>query len=513
MKTNLFPRATPITALLWFTLSATLPAAQPVTPLKVMSFNIWVQGGLSLSNCIEVIRSSGADIVGLQECNGSTAQTIATRLGFSVQPDGDSSIVSRYPIVASIPTTGGRGVTIQLAPGQRVHFFNCHLAAYPYGPYDLKAGRSQSFILDQENQTRMPALTNLLAAMKPYLATAEPCFLTGDFNAPSHLDYTNFPWPTSIACTNAGLRDSYAETHPNNRKYPGAFAYNEPGITWTPKTDQEPNGVFDRIDFVHYSQGDGVSVTAAMEIDQRNSINPWPSDHRAVLTTFTLTPPQARDKASAPVPPDQASGVDLNPTLSWLPGSNAASQTIYFGTNSPGILLSNTSAASLPLTNLLASTTYFWRIDTLTPNGSIPGDIWSFTTKSTNVVLYEWDFAHADLSPTLGNGVLAYADGQATATLTLFGTTDGAIVPHIEGKPTQYLRAPGFTAPGHGYQVTFTDTSPNGGGAYINQYTLIFDVLLPGSVGWVPFFNTNPANANDADFYVNAAGALGITAL
>jgi endonuclease/exonuclease/phosphatase family metal-dependent hydrolase len=513
MKTKWFRRVRSTAALLWLTLGTSLPAAAAVTQLKVMSFNIWVQGGLSLSNCIEVIRSTGADIVGLQECNSTTAQTIGTRLGFAVQPDGDSSIVSRYPIVASIPTTGGRGVTIQLAPGQRVHFFNCHLAAYPYGPYDLKTGRSQSFILDQENQTRVPALTNLLSAMKPYLAGAEPCFLTGDFNAPSHLDYTNFPWPTSVACTNAGLRDSYAETHPNNRKYPGPFTYNEPGITWTPKTDQEPNGVFDRIDFVHYSQGDGVGVSASVEIDQRNSINPWPSDHRAVLTTFTLTPPAPRDKASAPVPPDQASNVELKPTLSWLPGNNALSHTIYFGTSSPGVFFTNTSASSLPLPNLLASTTYFWRIDTLTPSGTVAGDVWSFATKSTNVAIYEWDFSHGDLSATLGHGVLAYADGPATAGLTLFGTTDGTIVPHIEGKPAQYLRAPGFTATSHGYDVTFTDTGPNGGGAYINQYTLIFDVLLPGSVNWVPFFNTNPANANDADFYVNPAGALGISAL
>jgi hypothetical protein len=284
-------------------------------------------------------------------------------------------------------------------------------------------------------------------------------------------------------------------------------------VTWTPKTDQEPNGVFDRIDFVHYSRGDGVSVISSMEIDQRNSINPWPSDHRAVLTSFTLTRPAPRDKASAPVPPDQASSVDLSPTLSWLPGSNALSHAVYFGIGTPSTLFTNTSSSLLALTNLLPSATYFWRVDTLTPGGSVPGDVWSFTTKSTNVAVYEWGFARGALAPTLGHGVLDYADGEATAGLTLFGTTDGSLVPHINGKPTPYLRAPGFTALANGYHVTFTDTGPNGGGAYINQYTLIFDVLLPGSVDWVPFFNTNPANANDADFYVNPTGALGASAL
>src|SRR5262245_31755019 len=88
--------------------------AASVTQLKVMSFNVWVQGGLSLSNCIEVIRTTGADIVGLQECNQTTAQTIAASLGFYVLPAADCPIVSRYPILsAPINTTRGVGATIQ----------------------------------------------------------------------------------------------------------------------------------------------------------------------------------------------------------------------------------------------------------------------------------------------------------------------------------------------------------------------------------------------------------------
>lgn len=269
---------------------ANVADAAPVTELKILSFNIWVNGGRSLSNCIEVIRTAGADIVGLQECNAATAQTIASNLRFYAAIDGDASIVSRYRILANIATNGGRGVTIEMAPGQRVHFFNCHLAAYPYGPYDLHEGKNQSFVIKQENSTRMPALNQLLSTMTPYLAAAEPCFLTGDFNAPSHLDYVGFPWPTSIACTNAGLSDSYSVAYPNNRKFPGPFVFDERGITWTPSTNEEPKGVFDRIDFVYFSTGDGVAVKRVTELDGRNSVNPWPSDHRAVLSTFILTP-------------------------------------------------------------------------------------------------------------------------------------------------------------------------------------------------------------------------------
>ncbi len=59
----------------------------------------------------------------------------------------------------------------------------------------------------------------------------------------------------------------------------------------------------------------------------------------------------------------------------------------------------------------------------------------------------------------------------------------------------------------------------NGGGDYINQYTLIFDVLIPvdSSANWLSFFNTSECNRNDGDFFgqkVNAdppIWALGIS--
>lgn len=499
---------------LWFSLSTVRPLqAAPVTQLKVLSFNIWVQGGLSLSNCIEVIRTSGADIVGLQECNQSTAQVIATNLGFYVLPAADCPIVSRYPILASpLNTTRGVGAIIQLSPGQRIHFYNCHLVPFPYGPYDLKNGQSVGYVTNQENSVRMASLNQLLGAMQPFLDSFEPCFLVGDFNAPSHLDYANVPWPTSLAPFNAGLRDSYRTLHATNRTFPTAFAYNEPGITWTPKTSQEPDGVFDRIDFVYYSFADGVAPTASIELDERNSINPWPSDHRAVLSTFTLNPPPQFNKASLPTPANAATNISQSPTLIWLSGSNAISHAVYFGTSGPNILLTNTSSTSVAPANLLPATTYFWRVDESTATGTVTGDVWSFTTTPVTAKTYEWNFANGNLAPALGNGVLAYADGATTSNLTTFGTTDGVTIPHIGGKPAKYLRAPAFTGINNGYTATFTDSTPNGGGSFINQYTMIFDVLLPAPINWFPFFNTSPSNAsgNDADFYVAPDGSLGI---
>ena len=123
-----------------------------------------------------------------------------------------------------------------------------------------------------------------------------------------------------------------------------------------------------------------------------------------------------------------------------------------------------------------------------------------------------WDFDQESLALTAGVGLLEYADGEATMGLTSFGVTDGATVPHIGGQPARFMRVPAFTGAANGYNLTMP-TTPNGGGGYVNRYTIVLDLLLPGSVNWTPLFNTNPGNGNDADFYVSDAGALGILAL
>jgi hypothetical protein len=388
-----------------------------------------------------------------------------------------------------------------------VYLFNCHLAPYPYGPYSIHEGRDQAFVINQENQTRLPALNALLTTMAPYLAGPSPCFLVGDFNAPSHLDYANYPWPTTLACDDAGLLDSYRLMHPGNRTYPPAFAFNDPGITWTPMTSSEPMGVFDRIDFVFFSGSDGMTLLESIELDGRNSSNPWPSDHRAVISHFTLMPPVLADKASQPSPADGAVNVPSTVLLGWLPGSNTLSHNIYFGAASPGLFRTNQTNATFAPAALARHTTYYWRVDEVKSSGVVTGDVWSFTTRGFNV--YEWNFASGDLASAVGNGVLSYADGSTTSNLTTFGVSDGTSIPHIAGYPTRYMRAPAFANPGNGYHLSFSGSSPNGGGIYINQFTIILDVLIPAPLGRTPLFNTNPQNANDADFYVEADGRLG----
>ena len=49
---------------------------------------------------------------------------------------------------------------------------------------------------------------------------------------------------------------------------------------------------------------------------------------------------------------------------------------------------------------------------------------------------------------------------------------------------------------------------PNGGGTRINQYTLIMDISID-ALGMASLWQTDPTNADDADWFIRADGAIG----
>jgi len=134
----------------------------------------------------------------------------------------------------------------------------------------------------------------------------------------------------------------------------------------------------------------------------------------------------------------------------------------------------------------------------------------SLSVAHASAASYEWTFNSGDLSTSLGNGSLAFADAQSSS-LTTFGTTGGG-VPNIGGQAANFMHVPVLPNLGNGYLATFNDTAPNGGGLYVNQYTVIYDLLSPGTPNWTALFNTNPGNpaGNDADFYIASDRSVGI---
>jgi len=64
------------------------------------------------------------------------------------------------------------------------------------------------------------------------------------------------------------------------------------------------------------------------------------------------------------------------------------------------------------------------------------------------------------------------------------------------------------TGPGDYLRLDIDDLQPNGGGGYVNEYTLIFDVNVDNP-DWLPLYNNGSDNYNDAELWIRDDGAVG----
>jgi hypothetical protein len=101
---------------------------------------------------------------------------------------------------------------------------------------------------------------------------------------------------------------------------------------------------------------------------------------------FFAVPVQAR----APEPAAAATGVATDASLTWRPGREAASHTVYFGTDQQAVTDGTVAGKSVTEDSfnpgtLNFGTTYYWRVDEVNAV-TYPGDIWSFTTQAYGVV-------------------------------------------------------------------------------------------------------------------------------
>jgi len=121
----------------------------------------------------------------------------------------------------------------------------------------------------------------------------------------------------------------------------------------------------------------------------------------------------------------------------------------------------------------------------------------------------QWDFNNSNLVATVGND-LQYFDSNAQ-TDTSFGKTTDFGIPDINGQPTTVMHLNPTAIPWGGYQM-FHGATPNGGGAFVNQYTLIYDIYLNG-IGWRSLLQTDASNVSDGDLFINPSGGLGISSV
>ena len=275
----------------------------------LMSFNI-LYGGTHLGQPLEqtaaVIRLAQADIVVVCEQWGN-AEPLADLLGFTchivVAPPYWKSVavLSRYPIL----DTFANGVRLELESRQSACVFGVHLTSTPYQPYQVrdKAYTSNEEILDEARKAREQEMVVVLSEIQPLMEAGERVLLCGDFNEPSHLDWTQasaregrhfgleMSWPNSKRVTESGMEDAYRAVFPDVCRYPGYTWTSVPGLG-VGGSERAEHEVHDRIDFVYHA-GPGLDPISASIIGENNRnadlvVLPFPSDHRAVAVKYQI---------------------------------------------------------------------------------------------------------------------------------------------------------------------------------------------------------------------------------
>ena len=310
------------------TLSSPVSAAPPVADdaaptveLSVMSLNIFYGGDdydldagdwcpvanrcpEGLHRLARIVEASGADVVGLQEPERNTA-ALARLLGWHADPR--AHVISRFPILDP-GDADGLYTFVMPTPGRVVAVANIHLPSTPYGPYQVRKGWPRHDVLELERTLRVPALAPVLRELPDLADRGIPVFLTGDFNSPSHLDWTPavaasrdevpyaVAWPASKALADAGFADSYRDAHPD--------PVLDPGYTWSPGgPETRPHDFFDRIDWVLHA-GPATTVSSRLVGERGNPqvdlgfAAPFPTDHRGVVSEFLVRPSPVRQIVS-----------------------------------------------------------------------------------------------------------------------------------------------------------------------------------------------------------------------
>jgi hypothetical protein len=164
---------------------------------------------------------------------------------------------------------------------------------------------NEAAVISAATAARGSEVTSYLSDMASALSSNTPVFFTGDFNEPSHLDWTaataaatprpydlKVEYPTSKRIVNAGMTDSLRVVRPD--------VVNDHAYTWTPgypPPNLAADEVHDRIDIVYHA-GPGVTPTAAQTVGYPDlspntdiAVPGYNADHRAVVVTYNVSIP------------------------------------------------------------------------------------------------------------------------------------------------------------------------------------------------------------------------------
>ena len=317
--------------------------------LKVMQFNIWQEGTVvpnGFEAIVDEIIKLDADVVLFSEVRNYKNTRFNDRIVKRLKEKGyqyfsfyseDSGILSRYPITAYqtvFPLKNDQGSVYKA----NINFHETTIAVYtahldykhaanylPRGYHsstweklNAPVTAIDSILKDNMASQRDEAIQLFITDAQHEIADNNIVILGGDFNEPSHLDWTEaskhlyerkvaVPWTLTKMLEEAGFVDAYRSKFPDAISHPGITfpAYNKDvpykKLLWAPESDDR-----DRIDYIFYYPNKRLKLKNVFlvgpdssiekgQIIKENTKDPlvlpkgiWPTDHRAVLSVFKI---------------------------------------------------------------------------------------------------------------------------------------------------------------------------------------------------------------------------------
>ena len=323
-------------------------AAKRAVQFTVLQWNIWQEGTLipgGFEAIVGELQNLQPDFVTLSEVRNYNDVDFTHRLCQALKEKGltyysfrskDSGLLSKHPIIdwrPIFPENRDHGSIYKLVAkvqGVEVAVYAGHLDYLDCAYYNVRGYDGNTF----KETTKPESIDEVLRlndlswrdnAVQIFLneaghdiAAGRCVVFGGDFNEPSHLDWTAataqlfdhhgmiVPWTVSTMLAKAGYRDAYRVLFPNPLTHPG-FTYpcynplaDIQKLTWAPLSDER-----ERIDLIYY-QGRNMRATDAKifgpdtcvarckpEKDTWNDpyLPPkgiWPTDHRGLFVTFEV---------------------------------------------------------------------------------------------------------------------------------------------------------------------------------------------------------------------------------
>jgi hypothetical protein len=128
------------------------------------------------------------------------------------------------------------------------------------------------------------------------------------------------------------------------------------------------------------------------------------------------------------MPRNGSVGAKLVTALTWKPGDTATSHDVYFGTDADAVANATKASPEYKGNRLLDSesldpgalafnTDYYWRVDEVTPGGTVAGNVWTFNTGDFLLVDDFESYNDIDPPDEASNRIFdVWLDGFGTAT-------------------------------------------------------------------------------------------------